>query len=310
MHLRGIDLNLVVVLHALFEERSVSAAARRLGLSQSATSHALARLRDRLGDPLFVRTKSGLAPTARAEALRGALNDAIASLERALLARPAFDAASAEHVFRIATSDYAELVAGPALLARFAESAPGLRVWMTPVPDDTTTALERGEIDLVLAPTPSSERLDGLHTTELWSDHFVGVARRGHPLLRGALTPERFAAARHAFIAPRGRPGGAVDDALEARGLRRRIAFATPSFLVAPQVIAHSDLIITLAARVAYPFAEALPLRLFEPPLTLPGFRIAMYWHPRRHADPAHRFLRAELLRVAKALPAPPKRKR
>ena len=127
--------------------------------------------------------------------------------------------------------------------------------------------------------------------------------RRGHPLSRGRMTLERFTSAAHAFVAPRGRLGGVVDDALAQMGRTRRIAFTTPSFLVAPQV-ARTDLVITLAARITQSFARTLPLVTFPPPLELRGFEVAMFWHPRRDADPAHRFLREAVLRVSRALPA------
>jgi DNA-binding transcriptional LysR family regulator len=134
----------------------------------------------------------------------------------------------------------------------------------------------------------------------------VVVMRRDHPLTKqGKLTLERFAGAQHAFIAPRGRPGGAVDDALAKQGLSRRIAFVTPNFLVAPSVVARTDLVITLASRVAETFARMLPLVMVPPPIELSGFRVAMYWHERRHSDPAHRFLRSELTNAARTLPTP-----
>lgn len=304
MHLRGVDLNLAVVLQVLLDERNVSRAAERLGLSQSATSHALARLRDLLDDPILVRASSGLVPTARAEVMRESLAAGLAALEHAFTFRQTFDPREVRLTFKLGTSDYAELVVMPALLSRLAEAAPHLGLWMAPSPLDPLAALGEGAVDLLFAPTV--EGVPGLYAQPLWTDHFVCVARRGHPLTRGTLTPERFAAAEHAFVAPRGRPGGVVDDALAARGLRRRIAFTTPSFLVAPQVVAGSDLVITLAARVAHAFAKTLPLTLFAPPFELPDFQVAMYWHERRHADPAHRFLRAEVLGVASTLPKVP----
>lgn len=309
MHLAGIDLNLAVVLHALLEERSVSRAAGRIGLSQSATSHALARLRELVGDPLFVRTPAGLAPTARAEAMAATLAGGLAALEQALLAPPAFDPATARRTFQLGASDYVEHLLLPPLLARLAEVAPGFDVWTRPSPADPTAALAQGSLDLVLVPRTAPERAEGLRSVELWDDHFVGVARRGHPLARPPITVEAFAAARHVFIAPGGRPGGVVDEALARGGRARRIAFTTRNFLVGPEVVARTDLVITLAARIAWAFARTLPLVLFEPPLPLPGFRIAAFWHDRHDADPAHRFLRDEIARVSRALSdaAPPR---
>jgi len=305
MHISGMDLNLAVVLHALLEERSVSRAATRLGLSQSATSHALARLRHVLGDPLFVRARAGLVPTARAEAMADTLANALGALEGSFFAPPPFEPRTAVRSFRVASSDYVEHLIGPPLLTGLARAAPNLDLWTVSAPEEATEALAQGRLDLLFQPSRPGPRDEGLHVAGMWEDHFVGVMRKGHPLSRGPLTVERFAAAKHAFIAPRGRPGGAVDAALAQLGLSRRIAFTTPNFLVGPQVVAETDLVIVLAARIARVFAERLPLVLFEPPLELPSFEIAMMWHERRHADPAHRFLREEIVRVARTLPAP-----
>lgn len=306
VHISSVDLNLALVLHTLLEEKSVSRAARRLGLSQSATSHALARLRALVGDPLFVRTREGLVPTARTEAMRDAVATAIELLDRSLLAPPAFDPLTLRRTFHVASSDYVEHVLMRPLIHHLAKVAPNVDLWARPPPGDATTAVAQGDLDLLIQPTTTTgDRLDNLHMTPLWDDSFVGVMRRGHPLAKGPLTPERFAAARHAFIAPRGRPGGIVDETLAKLGLSRRVSFTTSNFLVAPAVVADTDLVITLAARIATSFVGTLPLVLFEPPLALDGFRVAMFWHERRHADPAHRFLREAILRTAKALPEP-----
>lgn len=309
MHIEGIDLNLATVLHALLDERSVSRAARRLGLSQSATSHALARLRHLLGDPLFVRTPRGLTPTPRAESMAAPLSQGLAAIERSFFSPPDFDPGTARASFQLGSSDYAEHVVAPSLLVHFAEVAPGIDLHMRPAPIDIAGALAQGQLDLAFVPSPTVEPIGGLLVRELWEDHFVGVARRGHPILRGKMTLDRYLGARHAFIAPRGRAGGIVDDALAKLGRSRRVAFTTPNFLVAPEIVANTDLIITLASRIARAFARTLPLSLFEPPLALPGFRIAMLWHPRHDADPAHRFLRDEIIRVSSGLEAS-KRKR
>ncbi len=302
MHIYGIDLNLAVVLDALLKEHSVSRAAKRIGLSQSATSHALARLRAVLGDPLLVRTRHGVTPTARAEAMAAPLADALASLERTLLAAPRFEARTARRRFQIAATDYAELLVVPQMLAAVAKQAPGVDVWVRPMSDDALPALRRGELDLVLGVFPPSALGGGLHASPLLEDRLVSIVRRGHPLARGKLTPARFAAAHHALIAPRGNPGGPIDDALAERGLRRRIMFATPHFVVAPHAIVDTDLVLTLAERIARFYADQLPLRVLEPPLRLPRIRLAMIWHEQHDADPAHRWLRERFGAVAAEL--------
>ena len=302
MHISGMDLNLAVVLHALLEERSVSRAGKRLALSQSATSHALARLRGVLGDPLFVRTPRGLAPTARAESMAPALARALASIESAFFTPPAFDPATARRTFKLGSSDYSEHIIMPPLMKRLASAAPRMELFGRSAPADDGASLANGDLDLVIAPPELYAGRAGLLTAELWSDDFVVVMRKGHPSSRKKLTVARYAEAQHAFIAPSGRPGGVVDEALAAVGRSRHIAFTTPNFLVAPQVIASTDLIITLASRIARAFAKRLPLLMVPPPLALRGFRIAMAWHERNDADPAHRFLRAQIVAAAQRL--------
>jgi DNA-binding transcriptional LysR family regulator len=302
MHIAGMDLNLVTVLHALLEEQSVSKAAKRVGLSQSATSHALARLRHLLQDPLFVRTPRGLAPTAKAEAMAERVTAALQMLEGTLFEDPRFDAMTARRTFRVGTSDYAEHVIMPPLLTRMVASAPHMDLWVRPAPMDGVEALAEGRIDLAIQPAYSVARGDTLHSVDLWKDKFVVVMRRGHPLARGRLTVQRYASARHAFVAPGGASGGVVDQALAALGRSRRIAFTTPNFLVAPRVVAETDLVITLASRIATTFAKMLPLVLRKPPVALDGFVVSMFWHARQHDDPAHRFLREAVAQTAQRL--------
>jgi len=306
VHISAIDLNLAVVLRALLDERSVSRAARQLGLSQSATSHALGRLRALVKDPLFVRTRTGLVPTARAEAMADTVRSSVAALEGTFFAPSPFDPRTVERTFRLRPSDYVEYLLVPRLLERLAKVAPRVNVFARPVATEPTLALEQAQLDLLIQPTRTGEQTDGFHMQELWDDHFVGIARRGHPLTRGRVTVERFARASHALVSPRGQPGGGrIDEALEQHGLLRRIAFTTPSFLAAPQVVAMTDLVMILPARIAATLVGQLRIAIFDPPLEVPGFRMAMFWHDRHHSDPAHAFIRGEIAQIAATLPGP-----
>lgn len=309
MHLSGLDLNLLVTLDALLEERNVTRAARRVGLSQSAMSHALARLRDLLGDPILVRSGRGMLPTPRAEAVGRPLREALGSIERTLRAPPAFDPSSAEKAFRLWGGDFAEMVLLPPLLARLASAAPGLDLAFMPTIEGVRPSLSRGEIDLAFAPVRTVDRGPGVQEEALFEERFVSIVRAGHPLARGKLTPARFAEARHAFIAPRGRPGGAVDDALGRLGLRRRVVLMLPHFVVAPHVVAASDLMLTLPERMARILAAQLPIVVLETPLDLPTFTVSMIWHERSDADPAHTWLRAEVRALAEHVAKPPARR-
>jgi len=306
MHISAIDLNLVVVLRALLDERSVSRAARRLGLSQSATSHALGRLREVVKDPLFLRTRTGLAPTARAEAMAASVRASLDALDETLFAHTPFDPGTIKRTFHIRPSDYVEFLVIPSLIERLARVAPGVDLFARATATEPTLALERGELDLLIQPPRTGEQTEALHMQKIWDEQFMGIARRGHPLMRGRMTLKRFASARHVLVAPRGQPGGGrIDEVLKEHGLERHIAFRTPSFLAAPQVVAATDLVMVLPARLVTPLARQLRLATFEPPMELPGFEMAMFWNDRHDSDPVHAFLRTEIAHVAAALQNP-----
>lgn len=301
MHLSELDLNLLRVLHVLLSERSVTQAASKLGLSQSATSHALARLRTSLGDPLLVRGRGGLEPTARAEALREPLARALDVLEKAVLAPGAFDPKSSRRSFRIMGADYAELVLLPELMRELAREAPGINLWVIPwrAPENDV------DVDAILGVAPKDFG-PGFRTRALLHERFVSMVRTGHPEKRKRWTPESFAQMDHAMIAPQGTPGGIVDTMLAKKGLARRVTLGLPHFLAAPFVVAETDLVLTLPSRVASAFARSLPLEIREPPLELPGFTVYLMWRERDQLDPAHTWLRDLIVRVARRVEAGP----
>lgn len=287
----------LVALNALLEERSVSRAARRLGVTQSAMSHALARLRERFDDPLFVRAGHGLVPTARAEAMAPRLSLGLSELERAVTEAEPWSPLSAKRSFRLDITDYGELLLLPPLLARLAREAPGVDLRVTRA-GDGSEALTRGDVELMVGVLGAGQPA-GLRGRALFRDRFVCVMREGHPLADQPLTVERFAEARHALIAPRGTPGGIVDTALAKLGLERRVALTVPHFLAAPYIVAGSDLVLTLAERVARALAAHLPLLIVEPPLDLPTFTTSLFWHERLDLDPGHQWMRGLLVEVA-----------
>ena len=300
MNLAAVDLNLLVALDALLSERSVTRAARRIGLSQPATSHALGRLRDLLGDPLLVRVGGGMALTPRGEALAEPTRAALDAASRVLAPRGAFDPAAETRPLRLAGADFTQVDILPRLCARLAEEAPGIDVQVHPAPEDLLGLVQRGEVDVALGPVRFSGLQPGLEEEPLFEERFVCVVRDGHPLTRGRLTLERFAAARHAMIAPRGKAGGVVDDLLAKHGKTRRVAARVAHFLVAPHVVAATDLVLTLPERVARLYEEQLPLRTLKLPFEVPGFTVSMIWHERSKSDPALRWARGLLREVAR----------
>jgi DNA-binding transcriptional LysR family regulator len=298
--LAAIDLNLILALDALLAERHVTRAASRLGVTQSAASHSLARLRELFGDLLLVRGPRGtMLPTPRAEELAPAIRKVLADLAGALRGAPAFDPATARHTFHLAASDYVELVLLPRLVERLGRTAPGIELWIHTLVDYGDEALASGAMDLVIGPPRGAARPGGSYEKLLFDESFTCIVRAGHPLAGARMTIARYCAAAHLLVAPRGLPGSFVDDALAALGRSRRIAVAVPHFLVVPYVIAGSDLVATLANRVAAMFIDTLGLVAMAPPLVLPRFQMALAWHERNHADPAHRWLREELVAVA-----------
>jgi DNA-binding transcriptional LysR family regulator len=296
--LLGVDLNLLLALDALLEERNVTRAARRVGLSQSAMSHALARLRGVTGDQLLVRTARELVLTPRAAALRAPVADALARLEEALAEPRPFDPSAVRQEVRIAAIDLAQVTLVPRLVAALAREAPGVELMVQSYPEDVTRVLSAGECDLALG---IERRLPQLRQELLLSDRFVCLVRRGHPCLAQRMTAARFAALEHVVVTPHALPRGAVDRALRTRRLKRRVVFAAPSFLSAALAVAESDHVLTspeLQARLA----AGLTLASFEPPVRVPPVRLTVTWHARRQSDPLFDWLRRRLRELASQL--------
>ncbi|HSO39615.1 MAG TPA: LysR family transcriptional regulator [Labilithrix sp.] len=305
LHLEGLDLNLLVALRALLRERHVTRAATRIGLSQPAMSHALARLRALLGDPLLVRTASGMKPTARAEAMTEPLERALEDIGRMLASPAPFDASRSTRRFRIATNDYIELVLLPSLLAGVWSEAPNVDIRVSNHQRGASEDLAEGRLDLaigIIEQFGMPEPPQGIRFQRIVSERFVCVVREGHPLVKKRLTLDEFVALPHALVSPRGDSGAVVDAALAKLGRRRRVALEVPHFLVAPHVVRETDLVLTLAGRLADRLAPMLGLRRLAPPLELPGFTMSMVWHERQHTDPSHVWMRKAIVAAAKEI--------
>jgi DNA-binding transcriptional LysR family regulator len=289
MDIARLDLNLLRALDVLLTERHVTRAAARLHLTQPATSAALARLRTAFADPLLVRGGSGLLLSPRAAELAPRVRALMRDVE-ALGARPrAFDAATAEQRFVLATTDYVQALLTP-WLAALPTVAPGVDVALVALDTDTVTEkMERGAVDLAvsnLARPPA-----GLRSRRVLTDRFVVIGRRNHPRLRRALALSTFCALEHVLVSPRGGSfTGPTDEALAARGLARRVRLSVQGFLQAADVVAASDLIAVFPERLAR--LQAARLKLVPAPLPIPGFTMAAAWHERVHNAPEHRWLR------------------
>lgn len=300
VNMNRLGLKLLLVLDALLAERNVTRAAAKVGLSQPAMSNALARLRDALDDPLLVRTPQGMVPTPRAEALAAPLARALADLERAFTVPEPFDPSTSTRCFNIAATDYMELTLLPRLMAALRGMGATVQVALLPLAEPSwAEALADGALDLTLAVVGRAP--ERLRSRRLFDEAFACLLRRDHPAAAAPLTLERFVELPHLLVSPRGGRRGIVDEALERRGLSREVVLSVPHFLMAPAVVAQTDLIATVPSRVARAFVGALPVVALPPPLPLPGFSVAMSWHERQHHDPAHQWLREQLARLGEA---------
>ena len=283
------DLNLLVTLDVLLEEGSVTRAARRLGLSPSAMSRALARLRETTGDPLLVRAGRGLVPTPRALELRGSVGRLVQDAEAALRPAEVLDPAGLVRTFTLRTSEGFVESFGPDLIARVRREAPGVRLRFVVKPDKDSASLREGSVDLetgVVERTTSPE----VRTRALFRDRLVGVVRAGHPLGRGRVTPARFAAGGHIALSREGVATGPIDDALAALGLERETVVIVGGFATAVALARGSDLIAAVPDRHTAGLREGM--RTFPLPVETPEFTVSLLWHPRLDADPVHRWLR------------------
>lgn len=294
--LGAMNLNLLAALDALLSEGSVTRAAARMGVTQSAMSHSLRQLREVLGDPLLVRGPAGMTPTPRAAALREPVRRGLVELSRAL-AGGEFDPASARRTFTLSCGDFFTVLLLPPLLDILRREAPGIDVTVRPT-DGAREAdlLEAGETDAAIVVAIADRAT--LRRARLFTETFVCLVREGHPEIGDGLTLDTFVKVSHALISPRGSGPTLVDDALAKKGLTRRIALRVPFFLAAPHLIASSDLVLTAPRRIAELFARTLPLRIFPPPLPLAGFSVHLAWHERDDADPAHMWLRRAIARA------------
>ena len=296
-----IDLNLLAALDVLLADGSVTGAARTLGLSPSAMSRTLARLRAATGDPLLVRAGRGLVPTPRAAQLREHVHE-VARAARAVLSPQTntLDMALLERTFTLrANEGFVERFAAP-LVATLSQMAPGVRLRFAPKPEKDAGPLRDGQIDLEIGVLGKSA--PEIRTQVLFRDKFIGVVRLDHPLLTDTVTPERYAACRHVVASRRGRFTGPVDDALEAIGLKRTVVAVVPGFSDAMRVAAETDMVALVPRScLSGNGGSAAALSSFELPVRTAEIAISAMWHPRMDADAAHRWLRDTVVDVCRA---------
>lgn len=299
--LRRLDLTLLMVLDGALRHRKLTTVAEQLGLTQPAISHALARLRDILDDPLFVRRANGVQPTPRALALAQPVAQALATLRDALQQGRCFDPSCAEREFRIAALDYAIALLVPDFLAHFGTVAPSCRLAFRSIGYEASrAALVNGSIDLILGlPAPSGPFLQRMLMTE----NFVVLARPDHPIIGRKLDLARYLKCGHLLVSAAGDARGSVDNALGRIGQERRVIAVVPQFLAGFAAVAGSDMITTAPRRLARRHAVAFGLKQYEVPFPLPGFELATLRHENTAQDTGLNWLENELARALSKVP-------
>ncbi|MCD5985876.1 LysR family transcriptional regulator [Pseudomonas sp. CDFA 610] len=291
------DLNLLIALDALLDEGSVVGAARRMHLSPAAMSRTLTRIREATGDPVLVRAGRGLVPTPRALAMQAQVRELVEQAAQVFQARDEVEMSTLERCFNVRSNDVFFGSFGARVLEAIRAGAPGCTMRFVPEGADDDDALREGRIDLYI-----SSRLNfgpEIKIQNLFNTRFCGLAREGHPIFDGPITPERFAGFDHVSVSRRGRARGPIDPALAELGLERRIALITPHFHSAIFGVAESDLILSLPEPVLWGLKQlGLKMRAFAIPLALETVSVNQAWHPRFDKDPAHRWLRQTLKEV------------
>ena len=293
------DFNLLITLDAVLAEGSVARAAQRLRLSPSAMSRALARLRETTGDPLLVRAGRGLVPTPRALELRERVSQLVQDGQAVLRPAEKPNLRQLVRTFTLRTSEGFVENFGPHLIARVDEEAPGVRLCFVQKPNKESASLRDGTVDLetgVVGKTTGPE----VRVQALFRDRFIGVVRTGHALSKGKMTPSRYAAGRHICVSRRGLDKGPIDEALSLLGLAREIVTIVGGFSAALALARASDLIASVPERHTGNLRAGM--HNFPLPVSTPEVTVSLLWHPRLHADPAHRWLRGCVLDICAAM--------
>jgi len=287
------DMKLLAVFDEIYKTRSVSRAGENLGIPQTSVSLALARLRRRFNDPLFVRTGNGMMPTPRAATLVPQLRQALQLLQLATQQQAEFEPASSVRTFRISMTDISHLEFMPAMMNKVARVAPSVQIEVLRIKADTGKLLESGDADLAIGYMPELEA--GFYQQKLFKDGFACVVRRDHPRIDAKLTQGRFKNERHVVLSAPGTGNEIVERELKRQGTQRKVALSLPTLPGVGNLLANTDLMATLPGRVAKILVNIAHVKALAPPYRFPDFSIKQHWHERYHLDPGNRWLRSTL---------------
>lgn len=300
-----LDLNLLIVFDALLRELSVTRAGKTLGLTQSAVSHSLTRLRTYFDDPLFVKSGRGIVPTAKAEGLSPVILDVMGTIRDQVLSESKFDPLHVKRTFNFCLSDMGELVFLPTLVSMLKKVAPQCRInTLQVLPEQLTSVLGSGEGDLALGSVLNAA--EGLYQEDLFSHTFVCIVSVKNKTVGKTISQEEYSAMPHVAVTLTGQPTTPYDRAVEDAGIKRELRILTPHFLVIPLLLdQHPEFIATVPRELGSVFSHHGVVRMVEPPVSLPTFMLKQYWHPRFHHDRANRWLRELTRRTFHQLPVP-----
>lgn len=296
--LRRLDLNLLLVFDALLRTRSVTLAAQELSLSQSACSHALARLRDALDDRLFIRNGGLMQPTPLAQRLAPSITATLNALSGCLAEARHFDPASSRHIFTCAATDFTGFALLPHFICQLQQQAPQVHINIVQSRSaDSLEDLRAGRIDFSLGFGGPQETLpDDIRAVDGFTDDYVVMARTRHPVVGARLTLERYLACRHIVVRPWHDEPGVIDSILSQQGLRREIALQLPTMMGAPFIVAESELLITMPRHAARTFSHLAGLDIFPVPFTTPKYTLRVWSHRSSENSSAHRWVEQRLL--------------
>ncbi len=300
MNTSNFDLNLLRAFDALMRECNVSRAAERMSLSQPAMSNALSRLRDLLEDPVLVRTRHGMQPTPKALSLEFPIRNALSAIEQSLAPQPNFDPQTSDQVFHIATTDYVEMLLLPKLIKHLNKVAPSVRLKTHALgPDIPEEELEDGIYDFAIGRFPEvPNRL----LTEFWSsDGLVCLVRKAHPLFDKKISIEQFLKIEQIWVFG-GQRTGMVDAWLKKNNLKRNVVYTTPNFLMAPNIVAQTDMLVVTPSAIAQEYVKKMPLKVLPMPMKLETFDLQILWHPFHAGTPAHHWFREQLMVLRKSI--------
>lgn len=287
--LKQFDLNSLVTLNVLLEEKHVTHAAEKLNLTQSAVSRSLSKLRDALDDPILVKSGKHLALTNKAERLQPALNTILQQI-LAVLEPEQFDPKTHRGTIRLATTDYGTHTLLPKLIPLLAEEAPNVQISAVDWPSNLLTELEKNKVDLIIGGT--KEPPADIFQRVLAHDHFQGVVRKEHPL-SDEISLEDYLSLNHIMISPSGHGNSVIDELLERKGHKRNVSVRVPHFFAALEVIASTDHMILLPNHFIRRYVDLSKFRVIEPPFKIPEMEVSMFWHARMHQDPLHKWFRS-----------------